>query len=332
MDAITTVQAPPAEIVKPVPVAMRFGKITDEDIDVYHSCGAISKTKIDTFRDSPRLFQKKFITRELPRAEKSDALIIGSAVDTLALEGPAAFASRFIIEPDDAPRAVTKKQREAKKPSEETLAAIAYWDRFAAESKGKDVLSDKQAALVKRCADALHSNKTFARFMQFGESQVTFRISGSKFALQCRPDRWLEEGCDLTEGMPCIIDVKTITELPADNPDFLPRHIAEFGYHRGAYLYPEIVATVLKYRDNYRPPFILALVEKREPHAVLCRPVEETAREIGEREVNEALVRLKKCLTDDVWPETWDPPLTPVGLPGYYVRRALENTDSNLWG
>ena len=311
---------------------MRFGKILDEDSEVYNASGAISKTKIDVYRNSPRLFQKRFITRELPPDEKSEALIVGSAVDTLALEGPVEFNARFICVPEDAPKKPTKKQREAKKPSPATLDAIAFWDRFGAEAAGKDVLTDKQAALAYRCADALHGNKTFARFMQFGASQVTFRIPGHRYALQCRPDRWVEEGCDLTEGRPAIIDVKTILELPCDDPDFLPRHIANFGYHRGAYLYPELVATVMKYKE-FRPDFILALVEKREPHAVVCRALDEVAVQIGESEVRDSLQKMVKSLAEDHWPETWDAPLTPVGLPGYYVRRSDEaRAETSLWG
>ena len=313
------------------PNAFKFGKIVGEPVDAYHACSALSKTKLDVFRDSPLLFKKRFITRELS-SEKTDALIVGGAVDTLALEGQKEFNSRYAIEPDDSPRRPTKAQIAALKKSPAALESIDYWTRYDAENKGKDVLTDKQFALVKRCADALHANETFARFMQFGESQVTFRIPGHRFALQCRPDRWLEEGCDLTDGMPCIVDVKTIAELPADNPDHLARHIGNFGYHRGAYLYPEIVSTVLKYKSGYRPPFILALVEKREPHAVLIRVVDQVAIDVGEREVSESLDRLKKCLADNFWPESWEAPMSPVSLTSYYVRKSAESVPTNLWG
>lgn len=312
--------------------AYKFGEIFDEPIEEYHAKGAISKSKLDVFRQSPALFKKQYITKELPR-QTTAALIMGSAVDALALEGLPAYNAKFITEPDDAPKKASKREINAKRgQSEATVASLAWWANFEAEAKGKTVLSEKEAALAKRCADALHANPTFARFMQFGRSQVTFRIRGDKFALQCRPDRWLEDGCDLTDGMPCIVDVKTIQELPADDPDHLGRHIAQFGYHRGAYLYREIVATVKKYRDGYRPPFVLVFVEKQEPHAVVCRVVDDVSIDLGEREVGESIARMRKCLAEDVWPESWEAPLSKVSLPNYYIRRSLENTESNLFG
>lgn len=311
--------------------AYRFGKLLDESIEEYHNCGALSKTKLDVFRDSPRLYRKRFITRELPR-EGGEALLIGSAVDALALEGPDAFNARFILVPDEAPKKPSSRQINAKNPSPETVEAIAFWQRFAAEAKGKEILTDKQAALVQRCADALHGNKEFARFMQFGHSQVTFRIRGDRFAMQCRPDRWLEEGCDLTDGVPAILDLKTIESLPGDEPDHLPRHIGNFGYHRAAYIYRELVATVMGYPEYHRPPFILAFVEKREPHAVLFRTMDDESIKIGEKEVGESLTRIRRCLAEDYWPESWEAPLSPVGLTGFYKKRANENTDGGLWG
>lgn len=321
--------------------AMRFGKLTDEPIGDYHACGAISKSKIDVFRDSPRLFQMRFITGEIP-PEKTEALLIGGAVDCLALEGPEAFAKRFVTEPEGAPKYPSKAQFNAKKPSPETLNAIAFWTAFDEANKGKETLNAKQWALVKRCADALHANATFAKLFAGAECQVTFRIRGDRFAMQCRPDLWLEQGCELTDGKPCIPDVKTIAELPADNPEHLMRHIGDYGYHRAAYIYPEIVAAVMKARakteaerefwETFRPQFLLVFVEKREPHAVIVRTVDEIARDVGEREVGDALAKLRRCLAEKHWPESWDEPLAPLGLSSWYVRRALENTESNLFG
>jgi hypothetical protein len=289
--------------------AYKFGKIIGEPIEEYHNCGALSK----------------------PR-EKGEALLIGGAIDTMALEGMEAFKARYCCEPDDSPKRPTKPQLAALKKSPAALESIAYWERYDRENKGKEALTDKQAALVQRCADALHANKTFARLFQLSKPQITFRIRGSSFALQCRPDLWAEDGTDLTDGAPCITDVKTIAELPADDPEHIPKHIGMFGYHRGAYLYPEIVRNVMNWREDVRTPFVLAFVEKREPHAVLCRPVGGVSRDIGEREISESLTRIRKCMAENYWPESWDPQMSEVELSPYYVRKALENTDGNLWG
>lgn len=331
MSAPAEMTAPPA-LSPSAPPPPRFGKIEDEPIEVYHGGNAVSKTRIDIFRHSPRLYWKRFVAKLVPKDPPGEALIIGSAVDALALEGPHEFARRFVVAPSGAPRRPSSRQINAKKPSDETIVAIDFWRAFDAQNVGKMPLDGDQLALVNRMADALHSNAEFAALRAVAQSQVTFRLKGKRFAVQCRPDLWCEDGTELTDGMPAIVDLKTIQELPEDDPDHLPRHIAKFGYHRGAHLYREITSNVMRYRDEYRPPFVLCFVEKQEPHAVICRVVDEVALGIGERECQEALERMNGCYERDVWPESWGAPLAPVSLPQYYIRRSLENAETNLWG
>jgi hypothetical protein len=315
------------------PNLWRYGKILDEEIATYHACGALSRTKLEVFRTSPLLFWKTFIAKTIPKDPPGEALIVGQAVDALSLEGPEAFAERFIALPDGAPRRPNSRQLNAKKQGKSTLEAIMFYEAFDEQAKGKTALDTDQLELVKRCADALHGNEVFKKLMVGGTSQVTFRVKGDRISLQCRPDRWCEDGNEFTDGMPCILDVKTIQELPADQglelEDHLPKHIAKFGYHRGAWLYPEIVANVEKYKDGFRPQFILCFVEKQEPFAVTCRPVSQLAIEVAEREVRDLLHKMLRCIERNHWPEWWNDPMKDVGLPEYYMRRSL--ADTNLW-
>ncbi len=215
--------------------------------------------------------------------------------------------------------------------------AISFWEQFDAANAGKTPLSLDQLTLVKRCADALHSNEDFQKLHAGGTSQVTFRVKGEHVSLQCRPDRWCEEGGELTDGSPCILDVKTIQELEADDEnaafeDHLPRHIAKFGYHIGAFLYPEIVAIVQKYKDGFRPKFVLCFVEKQEPHAVTCRPLDDVAIGVAERQTRDAIHKMIRCVQSDVWPEKWSARLAPISLPPYFVKKALDGTDPFIFG
>lgn len=334
---------------EPVLWDWEYGKVLDESIDRYHECPAISKTKLGVFIQSPKLFWKTFVAKTIPKEEPSEALIIGQAVDTLSLEGPEEFARRFSVVDASAPKRPTAAQLaivavgqldskgKPKKPSEAAMRSVSFWADWNEANKGKMPLDAGQEELVKRCADALHSNDDFAKLMAGGTSQVTFRVKGEHVSLQCRPDRWCEEGGELTDGMPAILDVKTIQELPADDfdpamEDHLPRHIAKFGYHLGSFLYPEIVANVMKYQDGFRPKFILCFVEKTEPFAVTCRPMDDTAIDVGERVCRDAIHKLVRCVQTNEWPEKWCKQLATVGLPPYFVRKALEGTDPHLFG
>ncbi len=59
-------------------------------------------------------------------AEPSDAMKLGSDVDTLMLE-PKEFHNRFSVLSEDAPPKPKPRQISAKIPSSETLKAIIYW-------------------------------------------------------------------------------------------------------------------------------------------------------------------------------------------------------------
>jgi hypothetical protein len=313
---------------------LQYGRIANEPIESYHSSGCVSKTRIDTFRRSPRLFQKLHITHELTKDEPSEALILGSGIDALALDGPDEFNRRFAAIPADAPKRPTKAQLNAKKPSPASEDAMAWWDEWTCRTHGKQTLSAEQMEIVNRCAEALQANEVFSTFRRTSVPQLTFRLAGDLFPVQCRPDLWCEEGNALTKGEPTIFDLKTIAELPDDDPDFLSRHIAKFGYHRGAWWYSEVLSAVMKFGD-FRPKFVLCFVEKQEPFAVVSRVVDDVSVGVGEKEVRAALANMKKCYAmppGQKWPETWVEPMVNVGLPGWYLKKALEGTGDTLWG
>lgn len=338
------------------PRLYKFGKVDDEAIDAYHASDCLSRSKLEVFRHSPKLFWKKYIIKSLPKDEPSEALIVGQAIDTLSLEGEESFGTRFSVVPMDAPKRPTAAQRaiaaggevdskgKPKKPSEAALRSVSFWDAWNAANKGKTALNSDQEALVKRCADALHSDEMFQMLMRGGKSQVTFRLQGENISIQCRPDRWCEDGNELSKGLPCILDVKSIAEMEADQhedqesltpednhiEDHLPKHIGKFGYHRAAFFYRECVANVEGYKNGYRPPFILCFVEKEEPHAVSCRPVSALAVDVGEREVRDGVNKLIWCIRNNTWPTSWNKPFEDVGLPDYYVRQALKKYGSGI--
>lgn len=312
------------------PNLYEFGKLFGEPNEKYHACEALSRTKLEVFRYSPLLYWKTYIAKTIPK-ESSDALIVGQAVDTLALEGEAAFAEKFTTTPEETPKRPTIAQRNALKKSPAAIKSIEFWEAFDLANKGKLLLTDKQLDVVKHCADALHSSKTFQKLLVGNKTQVTFRLKGATISMQCRPDIWCEDGNEFSDGMPCIVDLKTIAELPADDPEFIPRHIQKFGYHRGAFLYPEIVAAIEQYKGSWRPPFILAFAEKQEPYAVTCRVVDGAARECGQKQVNNSIEQLVNCLKTGEWPEWWNEDMAPVGVTDYYLRKEMGDDRSNLW-
>lgn len=307
-----------------------LGRISGEEIAVYHSTNAVSKSKIDTFRESPLLYYRRFVEKSVPAPAPSEAMIIGSAFGALVLEGQNAFDGRYAIVPEDAPKRPTERQINAKKPSPETIDAIQWWDIFNDHTQGKTLLTAEQYALILRMQQSINRNPEFRILTQAGAPEVTFRTQGKYFAVQVRPDWWNEEGCSLTDGYPYIVDLKSIDRLPCDEPHRLSWKVAEFGYHRQNYLYPEVVAQVLKWpADVPRPRFFFAFVEKQEPFDSMIVELSETDVEVGAREVSDSLTKLRKCYETGIWrsPRCG---VTKLSLPFRYIRDSLEMSESHL--
>lgn len=75
--------------------------------------------------------------------EETKALRMGRLTHALVLE-PEVVASRFALLPGEAPKKPTKAQLEAKKPSDETLATIAWWSKFNADAEGKSIVDEDE--------------------------------------------------------------------------------------------------------------------------------------------------------------------------------------------
>lgn len=91
--------------------------------------------------------------------EPTDAMNEGSLLDCLLFE-PHLLDERFYVIPDDAPRRPSSVQRNAKKPSDETLKSIAFWDAVEEESKGKITVSPSQMESAKHLSDCVNDNST----------------------------------------------------------------------------------------------------------------------------------------------------------------------------
>lgn len=309
---------------------LRLGKIPDEPIDLYHATAAVSKSKVDVFRESPLLYHRRFVTKTLAAPESTEPMILGNAAGALILEGMSVFDSRYAIVPEDAPKKPTERQINAKKPSDDTVAAIQWWSGFNAHTQGKTLLTADQYAVLLRMNEAIHLNPEFKILTAAGQPEVTFRTQGKHFAVQVRPDWLNEEGCSLTDGYPYILDLKTIDKLPCDEPDRLSWKIADFGYHRQAFLYPEVVANVLKFpADVPRPRFFFAFVEKQEPFDSVVVELSDTDIEIGQREVTDSLTKLRHCYETGVW-KSPRKGVSKLTLPFSYVRKSLQLTEPNL--
>ena len=121
--------------------------------DEYHSGPGVSKSHLDVISPDnggcPLDYWDSYINPEPPERNETDDMLLGTVFHTAVME-PDLFNAQYISVPEDAPKRPTARQREAKKPSLDTLSAIEWWDDFEKEAAGKRIVTraDLDAAVL----------------------------------------------------------------------------------------------------------------------------------------------------------------------------------------
>lgn len=164
-------------------------------IERYHASAPRwwSKTSLRRFREEGAPWTGMWLRGEV-EPSTPDGVEQGMAIDCLLTEGAESLAKRFPCLPKDAPKKPSKSQREAKKPSPDTVAAIAWWDAWNAAHPGAIVLSFEDRQILTEAADAIRRLPCWSEIEE-SQAQATVRRDspGLGIGLQARPD-WLHVG------------------------------------------------------------------------------------------------------------------------------------------
>lgn len=225
--------------------------IYDMPMEAYHACTwALSSSGAREMLDScPAKFRAK---QALPQRQ-SDALDFGTLAHALMLEGEDA-PSRYVVIGADAPSKPTRRQIDAKKPSQDTLDAVAFW-RDIEESGRKPVAVETWEA-AQAMVKAMRAHPFAGALFTNGTPERSLFWRDEEFGIwcRCRLD-WLPASGRI------IPDYKTCrSALPAD----LERAMWDWGYYQQAAWYSDGVKAVLR----FDPAFVLACQEKDPPNLI----------------------------------------------------------------
>lgn len=181
MSALTSRPMPPAEGVT--------GSFHGIDIDDYHGGVGISKSALDDFHKAPYLYWANRFDPSKPPEEEKASHLKGNLMHCAFLE-PDQFSKRYVMVPENAPRKPTSVQRNAAKPSPDTITAIAWWDKFNLETEGKQIITSDAYDLAWRQADSLRKVKAVAELAGNGHPEVSAYWVDPVTGLycRCRPD------------------------------------------------------------------------------------------------------------------------------------------------
>lgn len=271
--------------------------LSNED---YHHLKAVSPSQIKVLKRSPLHYFDHFLAEDREKKPPTPSMLKGTALHTATLE-PDLWDETVIILPSDAPSKPTKKQVEAKKPSPETVAAIAWWEKFNDSIKGRIVLSPDDADEVRRMADAVRKHPA-ARFLLDlpGRREASYTWTDEATGLECktRPDWHSLDGR-------IVVDVKSAAD--ASRAEFA-RSIANFDYH---------VQAAWNLDAQGGELFLSLVVENTRPYAVAVYPASEAMLDAGRRRISAAMEILAQCWKTGRWPGYGDAIQEPLDLPGW---------------
>lgn len=272
----------------------------------YHAHPAMSNSRLKRFLDCPRTMNDP--------VEETDAMEWGTLVHTLLLE-PDQFNARVVVKPADAPKKPTSVQRNAKKPSQDTLDAIAWWDNFTASTAGLRVISAETRANLEALKERIEADPIAAPLLaELGMVEASFfwHDAETDIPLRCRPDAWRPDNI--------MLDVKTCANC--DSHKFGTAAL-ELGYDRQAAMYCDGVERTTGKRPD---AFIFIAIEGRERGKlyVQCHSVEADVLEAGRKRYREALHAYKAMITErghepSAYPYAIAASIKPLRVPYHYL-------------
>ena len=277
--------------------------VRDFTNEQYHSLTSVmSKTMLDLYADCPARLKAKMDGME---QEETDSMRVGTLTHIALLE-PHLWDASVAVVPADAPQDL-RRFRNAKKPSEDTLRSIDFWDAFEASNAGKTIASFEEATKARLMADSVVAKmdriaKKHGGVNPFrnGEAivEASFFWTDKKTGVRCRcrPDMMFYS----EDGPFYIIDLKTTQSC---RPEAFDKSTENFRYDVSAAFYSDGVAAHFG-RDP--DAYLLITPEKKAPHFTMVRPATPEILRRGREAYDADLRGIAECMRTGVWPDYGD--------------------------
>lgn len=254
----------------------------DLPAETYHAAPGVSQSALKHFEQSPAHYRAAMAA---PRHE-TPALRFGHLTHTVILEPH--LIHRMVVEPDR--KRPTKSQIEAKKPSEETVALIKFWNEWDAQNRGKIVVSAEERDQLQSIRDAVLLDPIASKALDTDIREcslfVKFEHNGGSVLRKAR--------IDAVKGN-ALLDIKTTVDAREFADDYF-----KLRYYRQAAYYLD--AWNDTFPNDPKEAFVFIAVEKEPPYGIMVFECDEEDINIGRREYHELLVEFIGCADSNTWP------------------------------
>lgn len=206
--------------------------------------------------------------------EDTPALLFGRAAHKYILE-TYDFYTEFAVAPNCDRR--TKEGKET-------------WNKFVADSEGKDVITQEQFEIIDAMRNSAYATPFVSKLLS-GEKELSFwgKDEDTDLVIKCRPDCITE-----FNGKHILIDYKTAQDV--ENMKFY-RDSIKFGYDLQLAYYRDI----LKQNTGHDYMVVIIAQEKSAPYVTNVFQLSENYLENGRELYKEMLKVYKECADNDSW-------------------------------
>ena len=248
----------------------------------YHLRTEVSKHDLDMIRRAPLYYQYRKANPSPP----DDEMNFGSLVH-LALLQPHLLESSVAFLPDDAPNRVSERNRNAKKPSEATLEAIAWWDEWNAKTEGKQIVKPEAYEKVLGIQKSIMANPSTAMFFH-GEQLREVSLFWERYGVPCRARLDILRPVEIADPKTCG-DASRVG-FSKDMGKRRYAHQAEH-YIDGA-----------KANGYDIKAFTFIAVETTAPYLCAAHTIGESSLAVAKDENRRDILTYKKCIESGEWP------------------------------
>lgn len=241
---------------------------------------------------------------------KTLAMEMGSATHCAVLE-PHEFDKRYAVVPDGAPSRPTDRQRNAKKPSQDTLDAIAFWAEL--EASGKLILKPDDYEQCMRMRDAVHANVEARNLIQANDALVEHAAVWREGDTLCKGKADL-----FVPSASTLVDLKTTGDA---SPRGFASSVAKFGYHMqdAAYRRGWRMGSLAAGQPQHVDRFIFIAVENKAPFVTALYELDAAAQMEGYKAWMSAVELYRVCVSKQRWP-AYGEGILPLSLPTWAMR------------
>lgn len=213
--------------------------------------------------------------------DPSKAMVRGTAVHALV------FGTAHVCTMPDGLKKPTAAQRNAKKPSPDSVKLIEAYDQFMSDNQGACILNASDYETACRQADAVRGSKEAAPFLHgIMEQSIAWSFLGRD--ARCTPDIVANDGA-------WFADLKTAR---TSDPQWFPYQARKLGYHLTAAYYSMAVNA----QHGTVPTGHLIVVEGAPVYAVVVYRHNPHAMALGEQWCHAQMERLLVCERSNEWP------------------------------